>query len=42
MTKVGKLPQKIIGYRLVNVIQQGLPNKYFITIKKTRTGKEII
>jgi len=39
---MNKIPKKMIGYRLVNVMQQGLPNKYFISIKKTRTSKYVI
>lgn len=32
------LPTRMIAYRMVTVSQDGLHDKYFLTVKKTRTG----
>lgn len=37
-----KLPQRMIAYRLVTVSQEGLHDKYFLSIKKARNGEVLL
>jgi hypothetical protein len=37
-----KLPRRMIAYRLVTVGQEGLHDKYFLSIKKARTGEVLL
>ena len=37
-----KLPKRMIAYRLVSVNQYGLPDKYFITVRKARSEEVLI
>lgn len=42
LTKIEKVPKKLIAYRLVAVNHKGLSEKYFITINKARDGSQLI
>ncbi len=37
-----KIQRKVIAYRLVTVSQHGLHDKYFLTIKKSRSGDNLL